>query len=508
MKRIAVKRVDTGIVSNSSASKVVWSRGRNVRFRPGSVYKTPGKTLLTTVPAALSIRAMKTFKGHDGVVRTVVACDNKIFSYTGGFTEHVEITPTPAPTGTSYVWHFELIGGMLIVSNGFSRWKWPNYAAPLQAMTGAPEKFGMMTVSNNRLIVGNITDGGNAYPARVKWSQIGKPEIFTIDKTGKGGRHDLLDPNGKSDAIEIPKAATHRGKRTIIYTERNIWALDPVEFPLDYRPEIIVPGLGLLAPKALVSWKGIDYIMGPDDFYMMGSGAPVPFGFDIRPLCFNNLNKEVGVINTAFGFVLPETQEIGFAVPSKNATEPDTIYLYHLELKKWTPLSCNFLCVNDSRQDPNYGGAFGGGGFGEGAFGGANDVNLLPYTVVGNIHGQILKFDEGFNDNGEPITGYIESGDMEGDSAFVSKVTHSVAVYLKEQSGTTEPLMIQIGVRDSLSKPLKWSIPKPFAAGIDEQADITARGKWMRIRFYSDQMDSPWELEGYELLYSNEEEIR
>lgn len=508
MKRITVKKVDTGIQDNASSIKVVWSRGKNVRFRPGSVYKHPGKTLLTTVPGALSIRAMKTFKAHDGIVRTVVCCDNKIFSYRGGFTEFSEITPTPAPTGTSYVWHFELIGGMLIVSNGTSRWKWPNYAAPLQAMTGAPTKFGMMTVSNNRLITANITDGGNAYPARVKWSQIGKPEVFTIDRAGKGGRHDLLDPNGKTDAIEIPKAATHRGRRTLIYTERNVWAMDPVEFPMDYRFDVLVPGIGLLAQNAIISWKGIDYFMGPDDFYMMGSGAPTPFGFDIRSLCFENLNKETGIINTAFGFVLPDTQEIGFAVPSAGAVEPDTIYLYHLELRRWTVLGCNFLCMNDSRQDPAYGGAFGAGGFGEGAFGGANDVNLLPYTVVGNIHGQILKFDQGFNDNGEKITGFIESGDIEVGSAFVRKVTHSVAVYLKGQTGTTEPLMVQIGVRDSLSKPLRWSIPKPFAAGIDEQVDITQRGKWMRIRFYSDQMDSPWEMEGYELLYSDEEEIR
>ena len=491
MKTLPVRKVDVGIVTNGSATRVVWSKGRNVRFHPGGVKKTLGKTLLATVPGALSIRAIKTFKGHDGITRSIVCCDNKIFAYKDGFTSFTEITPSPVPTGTSYHWQFGLIGGMLVLSNGISRWKWNNYAGPMTAWAGVPTLFGALTVSSNRIVVGNIVEDGLAYPARIRWGGIGKPEAFTIDRKGTSGRKDLIDPNGESDAIEIPRAFTRQGPRTRIYTEKNIWSMDPSEFPLDYRFNIVVPGFTLLAPRAVVTVDGIDYAMGEDDFYMIGGGSPVPFGFDIRETCFENLNKGTGSISTAFAFEQPETKEVGFCVPSKSAIEPDTTYLYHRELKVWTILDCNYLCASDSRQDPAFG----------------TDANLLPYQVVGNVYGQILKLDAGFNDNGAAITGYIESGDFEGGGAFVGKVIHAVAAYLAEQPGTTEPLMIQVGTRKTLSDPVTWSTPRAFSAGIDASVDIKRRGKWVRVRFYSDQIDSPWDLEGYELLFS-EENIR
>ena len=509
LQRHKVRKVDGGLVPQLSSSEVGWSRGRNVRFAPGSVSKSFGKTLLATTPGALSIRKIKSFKGHDAVVRSVVCCDNKIFAYQSGFTAFSDITPTIPPSGISYNWQFGIIGGMLFITNGINAvWKWPNYAGRLVPALNFPARVGAMTTSNNRIIVGNILQGLNSYPARSLWSGILNPETFTIDRKGSSGRRDFLDPNGQSDAIEVIRAYTHRGHRTLVYTDRNIWHMDPVEFPVDYRADILYPGKGLLSPQAIISIEGIDYYMGSDGFYMHGAGAPVPFDFSIRDEIFNNLNKEITAINSAFAFEQPETKEVGFCVATGTNLEPDTAAIYQRETKTWTICDCNYLCVNDSRQDPSYSGAFGGGGFGAGAFGGGTDINLIPYPVVGNKYGQILKLDDGFNDNGEAFTGYIESGDFSGSSSFVGKVCHAVSAHLTEQPGITEPLMIQVGTRKSLSDPINWSVPKQFKLGIDDLVDIKRKGKWLRLRFYTDQIDSPWEMEGYEFIFSEEEDIR
>lgn len=502
---MTVSKVDKGIVTNVGSDKVAFSICRNMRTRPGEIYKARGKRLLAVTPNTVPVRAIYPFKGHDNVMRAVVCSDSKIFSYTGGLTAIQDITPNPAPTGISHAWRFTSVGGQLIISNGIDpMWKWPVYASPLVTLANAPARVGTLGAIRNRLIAADVLDGGFDYPARIKFPAIGDPEFWTIDRKMRADQQDLLDHRGQSDAIERAMGIGYSGSRVRLYTERNIYNIDPADMPYHFIIDIGHEGIGLFGKRTLVSVKGVDYFMGPEDFYVLsGDRAPRPIGFPIRNACFDNLNKELGAIDQAFTFYQPITKDIFFCVAIGTSLVADTAFVYNLESKGWTICDVDYSCFADARQDPAASGAYGAGGYGEGPYGGTTDINILPFLVVGNAKGEILALDDGNDNNGKAVTGYVETGDMVGSSALLKKITHAIMPVMNNEV-TDEPVLVQVGARKSLSDKIKWSVPKPFLIGTDKMVKAVNRGEFLRFRFYTDQLNSPWRLFQYKAFYSEE----
>lgn len=503
MSEQRVARVDTGIITNRPSTSVGWSTGRNVRFRPGAVYKTPGKELLATVTGNLPIRAMFTFRGHDGTFRTIVCCDTKVYSYRNNFTLSTDITPAPAPTGgANDAWQFGLIGGMPILSNGKNAvWKWADFGSTLTSLANAPTVCRALAVANNRVLVGNIQEGAGDYPARVRWPGIGEPEYWTKDLTGKSGGHDLINPSSTGiDAIERIQAFGHDGARVVIYAERNTWFATPADFPMTYRFDIGLPDVGLIAPRAHLFAKGVSAFMGADDFHMT---TGTTFGFDIYNSVFPNLNKSA--IKSAFSFYKPTTKEMFFCFPTADSTTPNTAAIYQLETKAWSLCDCDYLCHAVAYDETGYTwdeAPFGSwDAAGDSAWDDMSKAGIVPYEAVGDAQGRIFKFDAGDNNNGAAITGYIETGDLDMGSSTFNKALKEVWPSLKPQSRQT-PLLIQVGVRSNLGQPVEWSRPTPFIIGIDHKVDFRKTGKYVRFRFYTDQKDTPWILDGYGYKFS------
>lgn len=89
-----------GVITNLPTDSVAWSTCRNVRFKPGCLYKSPGRSAaLATVINGLPVRAMFPLKGHDNVWRILACCDTKIYSFTNDFTVYSDITPGTSGIG-------------------------------------------------------------------------------------------------------------------------------------------------------------------------------------------------------------------------------------------------------------------------------------------------------------------------------------------------------------------------------------------------------------------------
>lgn len=495
-----------GIVTNLPSTEVSWSIGRNVRFRLGAVYKTFGKTVLATNDSPDPIRATFTFRGWDGVLRTVVCGDTKIYSYSIDFTVVDDITPTSSPTsGADDVWQFAVVAGALIISNGVDPlWIWGTYSAAVQLLSGAPTRAKALTTSMGRLMVGNLMDGGYEFIGRVRWSEPGIPTNFTLDFNQKSGKKDLVNANTGISAQEAIMAFGQSGLRKIIYTDRNIWTGDPNESIFDYTWRIPPSGEGvmLVAPKCHVTLRGIDYFMGTDDFYQITEEGVQSIGLPIRNVVFPNLNKSR--INRAFAFYKPSTKEIYWCYPTGVNQYPDTAAILNLELKNWSFEDVDYTChtyawkqtafswdtipytswneMTESRWDD------------------LSKTGMIPYEIAGNASGEILKLDDGYNNKGVAIKGYLETGDIYRPDAKLSIL--QVVPFLKPQD-QRNAFFIQVGARDSLHHDILWSKPKPVSIGIDSEIDCFQKGGYVRFRFYTDQKDSPWILEGYK-FFKNE----
>lgn len=498
-----------GLVTNAPSTKVNWVTGRNIRFGSGYVRKTPGKTLLTTIPSTSPIRAIFPFKSHDNVVRTIVCSDVNIYAYTNDFGTYIDITPPyPPPSITANdAWQFALVGGLPILTQGVDTiWKWANYSLGLTALDNAPTRAKCLTASQNRLLLGWILEDGYEFPARVRWSDIANPEQFVIDKTGKGGRADMVSPNGNSiDAQERIKGFAHRGNNTYILSERNVWLLSPIASTEVYRLSLIAEGIGLISTRAIVQALGIIYFIGQDDFYIITDSVK-PIGFPIRNSVFPNLNKSA--TGTAFAFYKSDTKEVFFCMATASNTTPDTAYVYNTEFNNWSICSVNYLCYAYNWVENNV--TWESQQFGQwdqasdSDIWDTSDAGIIPYNVVGNINGEILKLDDGnddyFGGKSVAIDSSIETGDMIYGSDIFNKMITRVWLFLKPQSSKSK-LMVSVGVRNSLSDDIEWSSPMPFTLGVSNKIDTRKTGKYIRLKFSTNQLGVDWTLDGYQLNY-------
>jgi hypothetical protein len=498
---LGASKTEWGIVTNAPTRQVKWSIGRNVRFLPGAVAKNLGKSLLVTVSGSLPIRAMFTFKGHDGIFRTIVCCDTKIYSYTNDFGTVQDITPSPAPSsGATDVWTFTIIGRMPIISNGLlnQRWMWPGFSSALTDLTNAPPIIKAMIGDQGRLLAGNIRDDVSYdYPGRLRWSEDYLPTSWPIDQTQKGDREDLLTPHGGLDAQEKIQNFGYLEDRIGIWTERNIWYSDPIDSPLQHTIKIWHPDVGLISPRLIVTVLGHNYFMDWKDIYDLGPEGLVPLGFDLRNFIFPNLNKSALASN--FAFYKPWTREVFFCVATGSNATPDTAIVFNTELKNLSICDVDYLCNNYSwLQNAITWDTIPFGTWDtitDSSWDQMDSTGIIPYSVVGNASGQILKMDSTFNNNGVAIEAYIETGDFgEADSrlSMYRFVPHFKPV------ATKQPVMIQVGHRESLHEEIRWSLPYPVTIGVDLAAYFKETGRYCRFRIFTDQQDSPWILEGYQ----------
>jgi hypothetical protein len=501
-----------GIVTNMPSNSIYWSTGKNIRFKPGCLYKTPGKSLLATVPSGRATRGMFTFIDNSGVIRTIVCCDDKVYSYHDEFAEYDDITPSPAPTSdSSAIWQFTLVGGCPIITNGVDGvWQWKNFSSIMTKLTNAPlAKY--LTTSHHRLMLGNIQEGAYTYPARIRWSGVVDPTLWAIDKTVKSGQADIVNMGYGLDTSEKIKSMLGVGEITYIFADRTNWYTHLSLKPYGYKLNIIPNSTGLLASRARVAVNGTVYLIGNDDFYTLNTSEQKSIGFPIKNSVFPNINKSASYLS--YAFYQPVTNEVFFCLPmldnkSLSPTPVNTAYIYNLELNNWTVCDVDYLAhtYNWTTDQIEWANSQGTWDSQLDKWDTVSNNGILPYNVVGNSSGQIFKLDSTYDNNGSAIEAYIETGDMNLSTKYVDasdlfKSIDSVYPSLKPQDIDT-PLLIQVGVRDSLSDPVKWSAPVAYTIGISRKADFRHEGLWVRFRFYTSQIEDQWTLESFMSKYS------
>ena len=481
VKDKTINDLDGGLTPQLPSSKVVWNTGRNVRFTPGYVSKTLGKTYLSTTDGALPVRDAFTFIGTDGVVRTIVCCDAQVFAFNADFSAASDITPAITPTGgASDLWQFALVSGLPIVTNGKNAiWKWAAYNTILTPLSGAPTFAKRISSVLHRLVVSNISERGFVYPGRTRWCEPGNPENWTIGTDGKAGYFDIINYNTIASALANIIAQVTHGQRIFYFTERGLWSSDFSQATKQFL--LIDQEAEIMGSRAACRLKGHAYWIGKKDIHRTSGQLTEDIGLPIRDELFDNVNPDA--LAAAFAFPMLSTGEVWFCVPTGSSTVPDTAFVYNEELKNWTILDVNFTCHADS------------------------DTTAIPAEIVGNANGDLLQLDLGDNDFSasayRAIDGQIESGDMHFDQPNRMKHVAEIIPDLKEQTTVCE-LLVQVGVRNRLADDIKWSDPVAFTIGSSEKCDFDdfrKEGKFVRVRFYSSQKDTPWSMSGYTIKY-------
>lgn len=499
--------LDKGINTYLPTPKTVWSTGKDVRFRPGQVVKSNGKSLLQLIPNESPIRALFSYRPKDEApnqeyTTTIVCTDTKIYRYWsigGVWGSYYDLTPAAGLTGgEDDVWQFALVSGYPILTNGkdgiWYHFGSTNYFQPITAFTSntlnAPIQVKGLSSCMNRLVVSNVYSSLGVDPdrgweefdwlgGRVQWSEMGNPTMWELNMTNKAGYFDLMPHETGVSKRQTIRAQISDQNRMYFFIDRGVWVTDfsePTKFFINTSPEAEI-----ISRRSVCKVERDIYWIGNKDIYRLNGNSVSPIGLPIRNDLFSNINMDA--LQRSFCFHNRPKWEVWFCVPSSSSTEADTGYVYNYELDNWTVTSVDFTSVAEDCYDE------------------------IPFVTVGNKYGEVLRLDYGNNNYygglSRAINGYIETGDMYFDSLDVTKKISDVIPDLGLQDDVTE-IMIQVGVKNRLADTIRWSDPVPFSIGVSDFCDFNGfrkDGKFVRIRFYSDQLDTPWSLAGYSLKY-------
>jgi hypothetical protein len=517
---VAVDKVDVGIDSSSPSNKVTWSTGRNVMFTPGYVGIVPGKSLLATLPLAnLSIREIFTFMGYDGNTYSIVCTDAKVFATKNDFTQFNDITPTPAPSGNIYdIWDFTIVAGLPILTNGKDAiWQWANYSSVLTTIANAPIAKNI-SCCMHKLVCSNIVDNGITYSGRVKWSQTGNPTNFTIDTSRNAGRFDLCNyQDGKDIQHNIISQQVH-GSKLYFFTEKNVWISDFSETVKQFV--IIDNDFEIVSKRSTLPFDGGIYAAEKRDFYKFSGNEKTSIGKPIREDFKNYINGQA--LNSAFAFQEYTDNELYFCFATGVNTSPDTAYVYNWELQNWSIHDCDYTChstyyappyvawINNSTATVTWTN-----------FASTTEpwiqmqYNAVSQDIVGDTASHVLLMSSGFNALSTSLVptaiyGYIESGDMSLQNRGLENILEEIYPDLQAQTQTNK-FYIQVGTRNNLSQAINWSPAVSMTIGTDLYADLRMyinQGVFIRFRFYTNALDSPWAISNYSFNYKEGRKIR
>jgi len=191
----------------------------------------------------------------------------------------------------------------------------------------------------DHLLLLDVTENGNRYPQRVRWSDTADPEDFI---NGNASYQDLPGADWVVGAIKF------KGDYLVIFKERSIWVGyatgDTDIFQFDRK----VSGTGSPAGRTIESLGDEIIFLGWDDVYVFNGIDYEPIGTPIQRRLFATLNPEE--MARCFGVVIEEQKEYWLFVPSTDkshisgvgpSTYPDIAWCFNYDLNKWTRHSYN-----------------------------------------------------------------------------------------------------------------------------------------------------------------------
>ncbi len=305
-----------------------------------------------------------------------------------------------------------------VMTNGVDElWYWTGSGTISQLVTDFPSGVTSLTCKElvefkDHLLLLDVTEDGDRYPQRVRWSDTADPCDFL---NGNASYQDL------SGADWVQTAVKFKGDYLVIFKERSIWVGyatgDSDIFQFDQR----VTGAGCAAPKTVESLGDELVFLGWDDVYVFNGIDYESIGAPIQMELFDNLDP--GAIEKCFGVIIEEQKEYWLFVPSTGSDYCDTAWVFNYELNKWS--KHDFAAVDGTTNGiSNYGYyekqttlTIGDlkGTIGEQTwrFGDRTVLDAAPTTLFADTDGYIYEYDRLVsNDDGTTIDAWFSTKDF------------------------------------------------------------------------------------------------
>jgi len=257
----------------------------------------------------------------------------------------------------------------------------------------------------------DVTENGNRYPTRARWSDTHDPADFL---NGNASYQDL------TGADWIQAAVLMGADHLCVLKSGSLWIGYATGDSDVFRFEVQVPGLGALAGRTAKWLRNGVVFLGWDDVYRFDGSSWESIGRPIRKELFRVL--DVAQADRAYAVVHDERKEYWLVVPRVGNTYPDTAFVWNFELQRWTGRYefPDYLCAaSDYQRQDNVtiGDLVGTIGDQDWTFGDKIGTQEAPVLVVADTSGYVYQYDlRQYNDDADgdntAIDGWFDTKDF------------------------------------------------------------------------------------------------
>lgn len=206
-------------------------------------------------------------------------------------------------------------------------------AAPRAKYTAAIRDF---------LFLANVFDDTGSQPQRARWSAIGNPTNWPTPGTTaaievQSDQQDLQQVDlGQITGIV---GSGLFGADGAVFCERGIYRVAYVGSPAIFDFAVSQGGIGTVAPRSIINYRGLAYYLGLDGFYAYDGSMPsVPIGAQkIDNTFFADLNP--GYLATVQGAIHPNRKFIVWAYAGAGSGASgayNRLLIYEWQLNRWS----------------------------------------------------------------------------------------------------------------------------------------------------------------------------
>ena len=494
--------------------------GNNVSFQNGIIGKTLGHTDVgITIPNSDAPVTVAGFF-NTGANNIFIGSRTKIYRYNGSAI--TDVTRTSSGYSNTTMWQVEQIGSGIIFNNSADKPQYisstilssngefidlANWPATLTTTSLKPYK--------SFLILAGYSEGGSLYNTRVRWSDEFDPSSVpssydVTSTTNLAGFNELGGENGNLvDQLTL-------GNTQIIYAERGVYAMDFIGAPLVFSFRELFSDDGIISRGACASWEGKHLVVGNGDIYVHdGSSKTSIANLKVRNEFYNALidtesvfceslpsRSEIWIFYSVFGAVKDGTD---------NKYSPNKCLIYNWENNAFT-----FRDVPNLRSATHADVMAQGGTLGtwsasnlgnynnttnwwaNSSFGSEAEENA--FFGVDHVNKKLFKLNDSRGFNGGAIDCFLEASKIDLD-AVLGTANNNIKqiVGIMPQIKGEGSLTIKIGASNAPQDGVSFQQTKTFNITSDHKIDVRTSGRYLALRFESNESTNFWNLSGLDI---------
>jgi hypothetical protein len=398
-----------------------------------------------------------------------------------------------------------------------------NIAQPLPGWPAATSCRSIRTFQNF-LFALNMTEGGNEFPTKLRWSNAAEPGTVPTEwvatATNNSGDASLADTAGG-----IVDAGALRGQ-FVIYKQHATYLANFVGGSFVFTFRKFLTTSGIMAANCATEALGQHVVMTDGDVIIHD-------GQNIKSLVDEKLRRfiflQIDPVNflNSFVFNYRAAKEVWICFPTQGFTEPNVAVIWdyaHDELsirelpETWSHAQSGLVIATtavldwdnqtDTWQESS-------GSWNRAQFTGAFERVLSSVAVstptgltdpLGDGNSRLLFVDDtSTTRDGSAVVGQISRESLDLGTPESLKYVRRVWPRIQGSSGTV--VKVRVGVQDEPSAPISWSVRQDFNVNVDDFLNFDASGRYISVRFEDD--DAPgatpnpiWSIHGFDLEYT------